>query len=65
MSLNLANNSLGELVLPKGWTKTGDGGMWDPFVFKHAVMAESRKKTLDPNQRVLSPLPVSSLIWGR
>jgi nicotinic acid mononucleotide adenylyltransferase len=41
--LNLANNSLGELVLPKGWTKAGNGNMFPPFVFKHADGREQKE----------------------
>jgi Ran GTPase-activating protein (RanGAP) involved in mRNA processing and transport len=44
--LNLANNSLGELVLPEGWTKTGGG--WDPTVFKHA---DGREQKEDPGSK--------------
>jgi hypothetical protein len=46
--LNLANNSLGELVLPEGWTKTGDGMSWSPFVFKHADGREQKDNPSRP-----------------
>jgi hypothetical protein len=59
MSLNLANNNLGELVLPKGWTKTGDGGMWDPFVFKHADGREQKK---DPGSKPEGIISIASVI---
>jgi hypothetical protein len=39
-SLNLANNNLGELVLPAGWTKEGPD--WDP-IYKHIADGREQK----------------------
>jgi hypothetical protein len=61
--LNVANNNLGELVLPEGWSIEDKGFSFQKYV--HIDGRESRRATLDPNQRALSPLPVLSPIWGR
>jgi hypothetical protein len=46
-SLNLADNSLGELVPPEGWTKTGDG-LFSPALWRHA---DGREQNQDPGSK--------------
>jgi hypothetical protein len=56
--LNLANNSLAELVLSKGWTTTGDG-FFDPIVFKHA---DGREQKEDPGSKPEGIIAIASAI---
>jgi hypothetical protein len=56
--LNLANNSLAELVLSKGWTTTGDG-FFDPIVFKHA---DGREQKDDPGSKPEGIIAIASAI---
>jgi hypothetical protein len=57
--LNLANNSLGELVPPEGWTKTGGGMFRSPIVFKHADGREQKK---DPGSKPKGIIAIASAI---
>jgi Leucine-rich repeat (LRR) protein len=59
-SLNLANNSLGELVPPEGWTKkTGGIGSGSPIFFKHA---DGREQKQDPGSKPEGIIAIASAI---
>jgi hypothetical protein len=57
-SLNLADNILGELVPPEGWTKTGDG-IFKRIVFKHA---DGREQHQDPGSKPEGIIAIANAI---
>jgi hypothetical protein len=55
-SLNLAANSLGELVPPEGWSKEYD---WGDITYKHA---DGREQTEDPGSKPEGILALANAI---
>jgi hypothetical protein len=57
--LNLADNKLGELVLPEGWSKEDDG--WGNITYKHT---DGREQQKDPGSKAESIIAIANAIPG-